>query len=851
MAEDDKPLYYDDNGAKTPAYYGKGPAYYGKGPAYYGKGPAYYGKGPSYYGKSPAYYGKGPSYYGKNPAYYGAGQQYGSYGAPSYGGQGGGESEGNSVVGALSVGRMLRVVSQRWLSVFVFVLVGAVISFAIFRISPTIYQTQSEFTMDLHRLTGGRGSAIAEYSSNFEGSSFGEIFNTRLSDWRGDRVVNMIVQRYRANYPASTVSESDIIGTIRGASIALQRGTRIITITVRSGDPELAASVANAYAEAIEEFTDEENKIRCDKAVQRIHENVEKKRSEVDKIAKQLLDFRSANKVDNLRSLKDTLSQSFSKATGDILSMETEERCLVEYEKLLAAVQKEPETFITLSANVPKAEEIASLYRAFEDANSGYQGMLQSYTDKHPEVKARKAALDTARKRFIDGATRALLSCQTALQVVRNQLADTRTKQEVLRGELGDVEQRIVLAESGLGQLEAEFGVANRVLEGLILDENKARLEAENNNEIVRVGRPAGVPKSPILPNAMMIFGAGLAVSAALGLLFVLVLDNLEDTVVNLSDIEGRLALKVLAVLPHVRRKRREQVAHFVIDEKYSHFSESVAALRNLLDSPRYESLSHCMLIISTQPGEGKTITSCSLASAYAQAGKRTLLADFDMRRPRQAKVWELQLEKDRSFSHAMQAATESGTTPDFAKLVNKSKVDGLDVIASLPPEGVSPATIFGSSVVGDFFEWARAHYDRVIIDSPPFGLVGDVVSLATLVDSSIIMCCPDRTHFKPIQYCSASLTEAGANILGVIVNDVEVSSASAFSHSHHHRGSYSSGYGGYGYGGYGYGYGYGYSPKEKQQEKQQKKGVEQPKSADKPKVQAEPAQNDDLTDDE
>ena len=73
-------------------------------------------------------------------------------------------------------------------------------------------------------------------------------------------------------------------------------------------------------------------------------------------------------------------------------------------------------------------------------------------------------------------------------------------------------------------------------------------------------------------------------------------------------------------------------------------------------------------------------------------------------------------------------------------------------------------------------------------------------------------MCCPDRTHFKPILYCSRSLTEAGANILGVIVNDVEVSNASAFSPGHNHRyGSY-----GYGYGGYGYGYGYGPSKRSK-----------------------------------
>ena len=147
-----------------------------------------------------------------------------------------------------------------------------------------------------------------------------------------------------------------------------------------------------------------------------------------------------------------------------------------------------------------------------------------------------------------------------------------------------------------------------------------------------------------------------------------------------------------------------------------------------------------------------------------------------------------------------MLQSANGGSKPDFSQLVNKTIVPGLDVICSLPPEGVSPATIFGSAPVTDFFEWARANYDRIVVDAPPYGIVGDVVSLAAQVDSVIIMCCPDRTHFRPIQYCSRSLTEAGANILGVVVNDVEVSSVSVFDPSSHRH--------------YGYGYGYGYRPK-------------------------------------
>ena len=134
-----------------------------------------------------------------------------------------------------------------------------------------------------------------------------------------------------------------------------------------------------------------------------------------------------------------------------------------------------------------------------------------------------------------------------------------------------------------------------------------------------------------------------------------------------------------------------------------------------------------------------------------------------------------------------------------------------MDVVCSLPPEGVTPSSSFGSAIVSDFFQWARQHYDRIIVDSPPFGIVGDVVSLSVLADSVIIMCCPDRTHFKPIQYCTRSLTEAGANIIGVVVNDVEVATGEAFSPVQSR-----SRYGGYGYHGYGYGYGYGYGHSKK-----------------------------------
>ena len=754
-----------------------------------------YGQKPLYYGtakKSPIYYGSAqtPAYYGGNAPYY--------YGGGAYGGQAPGQ-DADSLVGTITLGRVLRVIAQRWISVLVFLLIGLVAAFAVYRISPTIYEAKSEFTMDTRRPQGGRGADGVGIDMEQFGTSYEEIFNTRLSDWRSDKIVTKIVQQYRANYPASTVTDKELIETLGDSELELIRHSRLITIGVRSTTASLAASLANAYAEAIESFTDEENKLRCDKAVAQIHEQVERQRRHDESIAKQLLEFRTKNKIDDLNSEREILQQSLQKTTADVLDMRSQVTAAAEWEKVLKAAQETPEDFGALPTSVPRSSEIGEAYTRLQNAKMEMNGLLARFTKNHPEVKSREKLLETIKQEFVDAVSRALATAHGNLAAYKNQLAVYEKNSEKLRAELATIGQKIVAADAGLKQLEKEMEVSTTILKDLMQKENEARIAAEQNNEIVRVGRPALVPSKPVLPNPIIIFSAGSAIALALGLLFVLVLDHLEDTIVSLQDIEGRLALKVLAVLPHVRRKKREQVAKFISENKYSQFAEAVAGLRNLLDSPRYQPISQVLLLMSTQPGEGKTITSCSLAISSAQAGKRTLLVDFDLRRPRLARVWGLKIDQDHSFSHYL---SRKDGQRDFPSLVMPSGVEHLDVIGSLPPDNVNPASIMGSQIVPDFFKWARANYDRVIIDSPPFGIVGDVMTLASLVDSVMIMCCPDRTHFKPIQHAARSLGESGATVIGIVVNDVEMGSVGgAFSQSGH---SYGYGYGGYGgYGGY------------------------------------------------
>ena len=130
-----------------------------------------------------------------------------------------------------------------------------------------------------------------------------------------------------------------------------------------------------------------------------------------------------------------------------------------------------------------------------------------------------------------------------------------------------------------------------------------------------------------------------------------------------------------------------------------------------------------------------------------------------------------------------------------FEYLPTPSGFENLDLVLSRESADINPAALMASGIVRTFLEWARERYDRVIIDSPPFGIIGDAVALAALADCVMVMCCPDRTNYGAIHHAVRHLTEAGARVIGVLVNDVDFNRRTFFrSANAHYR--YTYGYG-------------------------------------------------------
>jgi len=569
----------------------------------------------------------------------------------------------------------------------------------------------------------------------------------------------------------------------RKSKLALQRKSKLVEISVRTESPKMSQDLADIYMNVVNEYTTDLNRLESTKAIEWLQFELDREEGKRKSAHQDVLEYRVENKVDLKRSQSLVEQQALTQVNLDVIALQRQVTVAKLLNKALEAVKDTPERFGSLPSTIPRSAEIIQAFQRMEVAMAERNSLLARYTSLHPDVKVKEKEVEGFQRQFADALYRSLETSQADLNLVQQQLDQAEAKRDDLIQKMNDLELQIVTAQMNTDELVYTRDLIDENFQTLLRRKREAQLASDENTAIIKEVERARLPEVPVLPMPFVIFSAGPLLGLIFGILFVLLVDHLEDKITGISDIEQRLRLKTLVVLPHLRKMKREQIARIVSRDKFSQFAEAIASLRNLLDSPRYVELSKVLLCVSTQPGEGKTVTSCNLAISCALSGEKTLLIDFDMRRPRIARIFEKVDQPFTSLPHTLVKAD----TSLFSTLPIKTDVENLDVVCSKASSEISPASLMGSGAIVEFFKWARENYDRVIVDSPPFGVVGDVMTLSSLVDAVMIMCCPHRTRFNPLKHTARHLTEAGARVIGVIVNDVDFERHRLFDRGDYH----------------------------------------------------------------
>ncbi len=342
-----------------------------------------------------------------------------------------------------------------------------------------------------------------------------------------------------------------------------------------------------------------------------------------------------------------------------------------------------------------------------------------------------------------------------------------------------------------------------------ILNENNLKesflnnlLEVKSNYLIAKAGivsdyiylQKADLPKTPIAPKRFIIQTLGFLLGFLFAILFIVVRYLTHNKLVSLIEIENNCNANVLGIIP----KYNVQMEHsqIVVDENpKSSIAESFRAIRTNLEFLSKKEGSKLIVTTSTISGEGKTFIGINLASIFSLLDKKVVIVDFDLRKPRIAKTFDVENQKGTS-------TILIGKTP-YKECVRKTDNPNLDFITSgpIPP---NPSELITNQVTTDFIEDLKKEYDYVIIDTPPIGLVIDSLTLLKKADYPIYVVRADYSKRQFLGNVNKLIFDNKITKLSVIFNDFgRGASGTAYKYG------YSYGYG-YGYGtGYGYGQGY------------------------------------------
>ena len=299
----------------------------------------------------------------------------------------------------------------------------------------------------------------------------------------------------------------------------------------------------------------------------------------------------------------------------------------------------------------------------------------------------------------------------------------------------------------------------------------------------VRIVEKAYVSNTPVKPNRRSIQLMAILIGIAVPALFVFGGEVLNDKVSTRFDIEKITTAPILGEVGHsfanksliVNKTTRSMVA-----EQFRIVRSNLQYVLNKVDKS-------VILVTSSFSGEGKSFVSTNMASVMALAGKKTILLEFDIRKPKV--LSGLGMPKGPGITNFL---VGKASLEELIKQVDDQENFFVLGCGPIPP---NPSELLLDAKVEEMFAWLRTHFDVIIIDTAPVGMVSDAMTLSKFADCTLYLVRQGHTFKKQVALIDEFYQENKLPKVSIIINDVKMKA----------------GYGYYGYGRYGYGYGYGY----------------------------------------
>lgn len=345
------------------------------------------------------------------------------------------------------------------------------------------------------------------------------------------------------------------------------------------------------------------------------------------------------------------------------------------------------------------------------------------------------------------------------LDSLEAKIADTEAEIARLQEEMADM-----ISARQIADTQSQIATLETLL--ITFQTNYANLlsnTSEGAINTLRIVEPAPLPVEPINDNRLMTLLLGAAIGFTLAAGAAYLMEYLDNTLKTPEEIAKAAGLPLIGFLGETGM-RDEEESVIVVREPRSAMAEGFRTLRTNLEFTAVNHPLRTILITGPDPGSGKTTVATNLALSIAQGGKRALLVDADLRRPRVHDL--LGMSRSPGLSDLYRDATDMDSA-----IRRWGSPDGLPVISSGDPPP-NPAELLGLPKTELILAELGEHADIVVIDSPPF-VVADAAILAARVDGVVLVVRPGRTTEQAIKAMLEQLARAEAHLLGVVINRI------------------------------------------------------------------------------
>ncbi len=570
------------------------------------------------------------------------------------------------------------------------------------------------------------------------------------------------------------------------------KDSRIVFIRIEDPDPQRAALYANTFAEAYIEHNLDTRLDTTRKASDWLQDQVTTLKGQLEASELAVYEFKKANDTlsTSLEDRQNIISARLLALNDALTKNEARRAELAARATAYDAIRKAQAGDVPDISAIATNPLIQNLKLKVADASQEFSTLAEHYGPDHPKYIEAKKKLDAAQANLKREVDRLLGAADQDLAEARAEERNLVSMIEGTKKEAFELNKKEIDYKKLAREEDNNRKLFDLVLKRLKETDLSAALKTNN----IHILDAADVPARPVRPNVRLNLMLALLCGLIGGVGLAFVLEQLDTSVKNQEDVEQALGVTFLGIVPSIQEDDERlkpksdgevMLQHrdrFIETHPRSSVAECCRTIRTSLLFMTPDKPLRRILVFSSSPQEGKTTTAVNMAITMAQSNQRTLIVDSDMRRPRLHKTFGV------NSATGLSTAILDESTVDEA--VKATDVQNLFVLpcGPIPP---NPTELLHSAAFDRVVGALSKKFDRIIFDSPPALAVADAAVLARVADGALLVTKAGRTQKPMAQRAVRMLLDVHTNILGAILNDVDLTRRGYGYYSYYYRGGY------------------------------------------------------------